>query len=94
YYAFVRPDRLRAGQDRDRILAAINAEGIPCFNGICGEIYLERAFPEKLRPQRRLPVSKKLGETSLMFLVHPTLSEQDMLDTCQGVEKVMNAAAI
>ncbi len=94
YYAFVRPDRLRPGQDRDRILAAINAEGVPCFNGICSEIYLERAFPKKLRPQRRLPVSKSLGETSLMFLVHPTLSEQDMLDTSQAVSKVMNTAAL
>jgi hypothetical protein len=28
-----------------------------------------------------------------MFLVHPTLSEQDMLDTCHAIEKVMNAAA-
>jgi dTDP-4-amino-4,6-dideoxygalactose transaminase len=93
YYAFVHPERLRAGVDRDQIVAAINAEGIPCFSGICSEIYLEKAFPEKLRPRRRLTVSKKLGETSLMFLVHPTLSEQDMLDTCQAVEKVMNAAA-
>jgi dTDP-4-amino-4,6-dideoxygalactose transaminase len=92
YYAFVRPELLRGGQDRDRILAAINAEGIPCFSGICSEIYLEKAFPKEVRPQRRLPVAKNLGETSLMFLVHPTLSEQDMLDTCQAVEIVMNAA--
>lgn len=93
YYVFVRPECLRAEQDRDRIMAAINAEGIPCFCGICGEIYLEKAFPEELRPPRRMTVAKNLGETSLMFLVHPTLSEQDMLDTCQAVEKVMNAAA-
>jgi len=92
YYVFVSPELLRAGQDRDRIMAAINAEGIPCFSGICSEIYLEKAFPRGLRPRRRLPVARKLGETSLMFLVHPTLSEQDMLDTCQVVEKVMNAA--
>ena len=93
YYVFVRPECLRAEQDRDRIMAAINAEGIPCFCGICSEIYLEKAFPEELRPPRRMTVAKNLGETSLMFLVHPTLSEQDMLDTCQAVEKVMNAAA-
>jgi dTDP-4-amino-4,6-dideoxygalactose transaminase len=92
YYVFVRPERLRTGQDRDRIMAAINAEGIPCFSGICSEIYLEKAFPEKLRPQQRRKVARELGETSLMFLVHPTLSEQDMLDTCHAVEKVLNAA--
>ncbi len=93
YYAFVRPERLRAGQDRDKIMAAINAEGIPCFSGICSEIYLEKAFPKELRPQLYRKVARELGKTSLMLLVHPTLSEQNMLDTCQAVETVMNAAA-
>jgi dTDP-4-amino-4,6-dideoxygalactose transaminase len=93
YYAFVCPERLREGWNRDRIMTAIHAEGIPCFNGICGEIYLEKAFPEEWRPRRRLPVTRALGETSLMFLVHPTLSEQDMLDACCAIEKVMYAAA-
>ncbi len=93
YHAFVCNERLRAGWNRDRIMAAIKAEGIPCFAGICSEIYREKAFPEEWRPQTRLPIAKKLGETSLMFLVHPTLSEQDMLDTCCAVEKVMYAAS-
>jgi dTDP-4-amino-4,6-dideoxygalactose transaminase len=93
YYAFVCPERLRAGWNRERIIAAINAEGISCFNGICGEIYLEKAFPEEWRPGLRLPVANELGETSLMLLVHPTLSEQDMLDTCCAIEKVMYAAS-
>ena len=93
YYAFVRPECLRAGQNRDKIMAAINAEGIPCFSGICSEIYLEKAFPKELRPQQRRKIARELGKTSLMFLVHPTLSEQNMLDTCRAVEKVMNAAA-
>lgn len=93
YYVFIQPERLRKGWDRDRIRAAINAEGIPCFHGICSEIYLEKAFREDLRPRERMTVARELGETSLMFLVHPTLSEKDMLDTCHAVEKVMNAAA-
>jgi dTDP-4-amino-4,6-dideoxygalactose transaminase len=93
YYVFVRPERLRAGLDRDKIMAEINAEGIPCFSGICSEIYLEKAFPKELRPQQRRKIARKLGQTSLMFLVHPTLSEQNMLDTYRAVEKVMNAAA-
>lgn len=92
YYAFVRPECLSRGQNRDRIIGAINAEGIPCFSGICPEIYLEKAFPRALRPQKRMPVARELGETSLMFLVHPTLSEEDMCDICDAVEKVMLAA--
>ena len=92
YYCFVRSECLRTGYDRDRILAAINAEGVPCFSGICSEIYLEKAFPRAMRPATRRAVARELGETSLMFQVHPTLGEQDMLDTCEAVEKVMRAA--
>ncbi len=92
YYAFVRPEKLRDGWNRDRIMSAIDAEGIPCFAGTCSEIYLERAFPENMRPTTRLDVARELGETSLMFLVHPTLSEGDMLDTCQAVGKVFTVA--
>ena len=92
YYAFVRPEILGEGWNRDRIIAAINAEGIPCFNGSCSEIYLEKAFRAEWRPLRRLRVARELGETSLMFLVHPTLSEKDMLDACNAVEKVFDIA--
>jgi dTDP-4-amino-4,6-dideoxygalactose transaminase len=92
YYVFVLPERLKKGWNRDRIMRAINAEGIPCFSGICSEIYLENAFPEELRPAKRLAVARELGETSLMFLVHPTLSETHMQDTCQVVRKVMAVA--
>lgn len=90
-YAFVRPDKLAAGWTRDRILDAVNAEGIPCFAGSCSEVYLERAFDE-VRPTERFAVARALGETSLAFLVHPTLTEADIVDTCQAVEKVMAAA--
>ncbi len=92
YYAFIRPEYLREGWDRDRIMAAINAQGIPCFSGSCSEIYLEKAFPLAIRPPKRLRVARDLGETSLMFLVHPTLCETDMLDTCEAVENIFAAA--
>ena len=93
YYVFVRPETLRAGWDRDRIMQAINAEGVPCLAGSCSEIYLEKAFRPDLRPQARLPVAKELGETSLMFMVHPTLSEENILVTCRAVQRVMLEAA-
>lgn len=93
YYTFIRRDALRAEWDRNRVVAAICAEGIPCFSGSCSEIYLEKAFGAKgLQPPSRLKVAKELGETSLMFLVHPTLSVNDMHDTCLAVEKVFNIA--
>jgi hypothetical protein len=92
YYAFVRPEALRPGWTRDRIIEAINAEGIPCFSGSCSEIYLEKAFPPEWRPQERLAAARELGETSLMFLVHPTLTEEHIRATCAAVEKVMSIA--
>ncbi|MBE0447476.1 MAG: DegT/DnrJ/EryC1/StrS aminotransferase family protein [Actinobacteria bacterium] len=91
YYTFIYPEALKSGWDCDRIMTAISAEGISCSTGSCSEIYLEKAF-EGFRPAKRLKVAKELGETSLMFLVHPTLSEEDMEDTCAAVQKVMTVA--
>lgn len=92
YYVFLRPERLRSDWTRDRIMAAIAAEGVPCYLGSCSEIYLEKAF-DGTRPLHRLPVSKELGEVSLMFLVHPTLSDPDIQDTIVAVQKVMEQAS-
>jgi len=92
YYVFIKPQLLKPEWSRPRILQAISAEGIPCSTGSCAEIYLEMAFLREQRPVRRLRVASELGETSLMFQVHSTLSEQDMHDTAGAVEKVMMAA--
>ena len=92
FYAFVRPEMLAEGWTRDGIIAAINAEGVPCFQGSCSEIYLEEAFASH-RPTSPLECSRKLGETSLMFLVHPTLEVGDMQDIAAAVEKVMAVAS-
>jgi dTDP-4-amino-4,6-dideoxygalactose transaminase len=92
YYVFVRPEALRSDWDRDRILEAISARGIPCFSGSCSEIYLEKAFPDEMRPAARLPIARELGETSLMFLVHPTLQEEHIAATCTAVADVMREA--
>jgi dTDP-4-amino-4,6-dideoxygalactose transaminase len=91
FYAFVRPEMLQAGWDRDKIMQAIAEEGVPCFSGSCSEIYLEKAFVGR-RKHERLSVAKQLGETSLMFLVHPTLSDQHIALAGQVVEKVMAQA--
>jgi len=93
FYAFIDPDQLRQGWDQARIIQAINAEGVPCYAGSCSEIYRELAFVDAgLSPEQRLPEAVLQGETSLMFLVHPTLSDCDMEDACKAVAKVMAAA--
>jgi dTDP-4-amino-4,6-dideoxygalactose transaminase len=93
YYVFLRSQQLRHDWDRDHIAAALRAEGIPCFSGSCSEIYLEKAFSFSAGPRERLPVARQLGETSLMFLVHPTLTRSDMVDTSHAIRKVLNVAA-
>jgi dTDP-4-amino-4,6-dideoxygalactose transaminase len=95
YYAFLEADCLRPGWTRDSILRAIEAEGVPCGSGSCSEIYLEKAFDNHpSRPTQRLPVAKQLGETSLMFLVDPALSDEDVLQMTEGVAKVLRVATL
>jgi dTDP-4-amino-4,6-dideoxygalactose transaminase len=92
-YVFVKPDNLKTGWDRDRIMAEINALGVPCFSGSCSEVYLEKAFDDTgFRPLQRLPVAQALGDTSLMFLVHPTLTLEEIMQTCNAIESVMKQA--
>lgn len=79
YYVYVRPENLPENINRDSILNALNEKKIPCFSGSCSEIYLEKAFDNHpSRPNVRLTVAKELGETSLMFLIHPTLTTTEM----------------
>jgi dTDP-4-amino-4,6-dideoxygalactose transaminase len=93
FYAFIESDLLRPGWDQARIIDAINGEGIPCGAGSCSEIYREKAFTSAgLAPPLPLPVAARLGRTSLTFLVHPTLSTEDMAATVVAVAKVMDEA--
>ena len=61
--------------------------------GSCSEIYLEKSFQEKsLCPKNRLPVAKELGETSLMFVLHPTITENIMNEYAEAITKVLKRA--
>lgn len=93
-YVYVEPAALREGWSRDRILGEINATGVPCYSGSCSEVYLEKAFDgTPWRPAERLPVARKLGEHSLMFLAHPGLESSEMARTCEALTTVMQAAS-
>ena len=93
YYVFVRPELLSPDWNRDRIMQSINAEGVPCSVGSCSEIYREKAFAGEWPEGQRLPVAKELGENSLMFQVHPTLTPNPIHHTCSVIEQVMGMAA-
>lgn len=93
-YLFVRPELLSDTWSRDRVVDEINMRGVPCYFGSCSEVYLEKAFDDTgWRPTARLPVARKLGETCLLFLVHPTLSEAEIAKTCNVIQEVMQDAS-
>jgi dTDP-4-amino-4,6-dideoxygalactose transaminase len=61
--------------------------------GSCSEVYLEKAFTDAcLQPEERLSVAKQLGETSLAFLVHPTLTKENMEYMSEKVCEVVSEA--
>lgn len=93
FYAFLAPEMLRPGWDQPRIIDAINAEGVTCMAGSCCEIYREQAFVKAgLAPVASLPAAGMLSRTSLMFVVHPTLTATDMDDIVAATHKVMSVA--
>lgn len=90
FYAFVKPNVLAEGWSRDRILSEIAALGYPALSGSCSEIYLEKCFQQTgLAPAERLPVARDLGDTSLMFLVHPTITSEQMAGYAEAVRSVV-----
>ena len=93
YYAKLNTNLLRTGWSRDQVVRALQAEGIPCGSGACGEIYREQAFRQAgLGPVQPLAGAAAAGQASLMFQVHPTLGQSEMDDTCRAVAKVLKRA--
>ena len=93
-YVFIQPELLNNLWSRDKIINAFSKQGIPCFSGSCSEVYLEKAFDNTaFKPEKTLPNAKKLGETSLMFLVHPTLTEQEIALSCRTIDEIFKEIA-
>lgn len=93
-YGYVRPTGLKSGWDRNRIVASLAEVGVQVMHGTCSEVYLERAFDRTaFRPDKRLPVARELGETSLMFLTHPTMSDEELDHAVTGIGRVLSDAS-
>jgi dTDP-4-amino-4,6-dideoxygalactose transaminase len=93
FYIYVDPERLPLGWSRDRIISEIKKRGVPCYQGSCPEVYLEKAFDATpWRPRQRLPVARDLGDSSLMFLVHPTLTGEEVRRTAEVAAEVIRSA--
>ena len=95
FYCFIEPNLLKPGWSRDKIVSEINDIGYPAFQGSCSEIYLEECFSDLTSIRKnRLTNAKMLGETSLMFLLHPTINENDMLEYSEAISKVIKNASL
>ncbi|MGL6171704.1 MAG: DegT/DnrJ/EryC1/StrS family aminotransferase [Vibrio sp.] len=95
HYFFVNQENLAPDWSRDRIVDEIVALGVPCYHGSCSEVYLEKAFDTTTwRPQERLANARLLGETSIMMLVHPTLTSDEMTKACDVLSSVLARASI
>ena len=95
HYLFIEPKNLKTVWTRDKVVAEIVKHGVPCFQGSCSEVYLEKAFDGTgFRPKERLKNAKELGETSIMFLVHPTLTNAEIEKTCEIIDTVLKKASI
>jgi dTDP-4-amino-4,6-dideoxygalactose transaminase len=93
FYAYLEPGKLGPGWDRLRIMRELTTWGVPVFSGSCSEIYLEKAFATLDGPaQPVLPVAQELGETSLMFLVHPTLEARHIRLMSGIINDVLHSA--
>jgi dTDP-4-amino-4,6-dideoxygalactose transaminase len=94
-YVFVEPSKLKNDWSRDRIMQTMVEQGVPCFSGSCSEVYKEKAFENSgYRPKTPLPNAVELGETSLMYLVHPTLKSSEIDLCCEVLSKVMQEASV
>ena len=94
-YAYVNPQYLKDGWSRDKLINEMNALGLPCFQGTCSEVYLEKAFDKtNFKPKERLKFAKELGETSLMFLVHPSLTQENINASITVIRLVLDKATI
>lgn len=95
HYFFVQPEFFAPGWDRERLICEINEAGVPCYHGSCSEVYLEKAFDNTpWRPVDRLPNARLLGDTSVMLLVHPTLTAQEMQKCCDVLRTVLASASV
>lgn len=72
---------------RDQILQAAAARELRVFSGSCSEIYREAAFNDMAVEPR--PVAHELGQSSLMFEVHPTLNEARLRDRADAVADII-----
>ena len=77
-HAYIRPEAISSSWSRDRVLEEISLLGYPALSGSCSEIYLEASFRNSGFTPFTSSHCSNAWETSLMFLVHPTITESQI----------------
>ena len=76
-YVYLKIDFLSSDWSRNRIIHEINLLGYPAFSGSCGEIFREKCFKD-YKINQNLKICKELSDTSLAFLVHPNINQNEL----------------
>lgn len=93
FTCFLRPEALRAGTSRNRVVAELAATGVPARVGACPDIGREPAFAAAgWRDARPRPHAARLGERSIVLPVHPTLSDADLAFMIDATRRAIAAA--
>lgn len=93
YHAFLRPEGLRRGWDRRRVVEAAIDAGVPCIDGTGPQIHLEKALKAAgIGPNGVLPNAAELGELGLMLPVDPTLDEVAVRLMGQRLRRILETA--
>ena len=90
FNCFIEIQYLKNDWDRKKIIKTIRSKDLPAFQGSCSELYLEKCFSKNGdHKYKELPISKELGKTNLTFLVHPTISEKEMIFYAENIKDVL-----
>jgi len=86
YYAFWEHTNI----SRDHFIELCTAVELPVFQGSCSEVYKEKAFLGTVSlPKEPLENAVKVGLKSLMFLTHPSLTDDEVQDMCNKLDTTL-----
>ncbi|EAQ65686.1 pilin glycosylation protein [Marinomonas sp. MED121] len=95
YYFFINREKLKNNWSRNKIISEIISRGVPAYHGTCGEIYLEEAFDKtSFSPKTPCINSIELSETSVLLLVHPSLTIKEINTTISVITEVLCEASV
>lgn len=101
YYLWVETTSLKTGWDKNRLIEEISKKGIVCQPGSTWAIGSEETWKDvrlpggivkNLRMKSYLNNDLKVSRSTLMFHVHPTLTEEYIYKTVSVVSKVLKLA--